>query len=203
MDYYIEFSVTLHLLQLKDSETWPQLGECAFMALESLEAVAKELDSMQDVIQGLLEHFFSEHRCYYHKKDVQWVLKLANEEIVWKCKPVKVFTDSTSTGIALGVVKNYLLRILHQQSSCDKRTSTALTLFNPEVCALQLINQSSFTDTPCTQNRIAVGAKLVGSLGEEGAIQYTPYFYDMAHAVCHIWLLILVPSTYRNTCIYM
>ena len=121
------------MLQLKDSETWPQLGDCAFVALESLEVVGKDLDCMQDVVQGLLEHFLSEHRCYYHKKDIQWVLKLANEEIFWKQNPIKVFTDSTSTGIALGVLKHYLLRILHQPNGHDKRTSTALAIFNPEV----------------------------------------------------------------------
>ena len=43
----------------------------------------------QLLIEGLFAHFFSAYRCGYNSDDVQWFLKLSNEQEQWKANPLQ------------------------------------------------------------------------------------------------------------------
>ena len=45
--------------------------------------------SVQLLIEGLFAHFFSAYRCGYNSDDVQWFLKLSNEQEQWKANPLE------------------------------------------------------------------------------------------------------------------
>ena len=125
-------SVSFFHLKLKDSKHWPHLEDSVYVIFESLEIISKEVVCVEFIIRGLLEHFFSKHRPHYHRVDIDWLLKLANEGVKWKQKPIRVFTDDVEHGIPLGVVKHYLLMVMTHEENPERKNITFAD-FNKEV----------------------------------------------------------------------
>ena len=71
----------------KDS---PRLGDIAKVTLETMtgselsSALAKDSPQVRHTIEGLLEHFFSEHLMTYHPDDISWFLRIANQQTHWQ-----------------------------------------------------------------------------------------------------------------------
>lgn len=152
------------------------------------------------VIEGLLEHCFSEYRKQYHPKDIQWFLKLANQQ-VWE----EIYaTNSTARGnlfnvlksecseehvpsgsIPLNVFKFYLVRILCRSKGVSHRHSVVVP-WNNEVSSVSLRclgSRSSFLII--LQARLTIGEVLVTahqSFDPPGS--YIPPFYANYYTQC-------------------
>lgn len=99
------------------------------------------------IICGLLEHFFSEHRSEYHNGDIDWLLKLSNEKVMWRCSHIRILTDNAQHGIPFGVVKHYLLRVLVHDRNQEGNNIT-LANFNAEVINIYEIIATSVPMSP-------------------------------------------------------
>lgn len=147
-----------------------------------------------------MEHCFSEYRKQYHPKDIQWFLKLANQQ-VWE----EIYaTNSTARGnlfdvlksecseehvpsgsIPLNVFKFYLVRILCRSKGVSHRHSVVVP-WNNEVSSVSLRclgSRSSFLII--LQARLTIGEVLVTahqSFDPPGS--YIPPFYANYYTQC-------------------
>jgi len=93
------------------------------------------------VVEGLLDHCFSEYRKEYHPEDIRWFLELVNQQL-WDeiyptgstikrqiCDLLKFerFTEHFPSGcISLNVFKFYLSRILSKSKAVSSRLSVVV-----------------------------------------------------------------------------
>ena len=68
----------------------PCLGDVAAVAIETLTgskisfSLTMENPQVRHVLEGLLEHFFSEHLSAYNPADIRWFLETANQQTYWQ-----------------------------------------------------------------------------------------------------------------------
>lgn len=85
--YYILRVYVLHFLLHTQI---PRLEEIILFLLEVLCGKTYESDLYHDsdlvhkLLDGLLAHYFSSDRPYYHSDDVRWFLQLANAQLHWQ-----------------------------------------------------------------------------------------------------------------------
>ena len=103
---------------MKDLKSWPQLKDCASVVLENI----KCQEYVCIALRGLLDHFLSEHRSQFHPVDIDWLLELASEKVVWEQQHIQVLTDDASDSVPFGVIKHYLLRVLTHEKTLDERS---------------------------------------------------------------------------------
>ena len=99
------------------------------------------------VIEGLLEHCFSEYRKQYHPEDIHWFLELVNQQLseeiygkdstarghLWDVYKSENSEEHVPSGsISLNVFKFYLLRILSKGKDVSFRHSVVVP-WNNEV----------------------------------------------------------------------
>jgi len=93
------------------------------------------------VVEGLLEHCFSEYRKEYHPEDIRWFLELVNQQLWDEIYPTdstiksqicdllkcESFTEHFPSGcISLNVFKFYLSRILSKSKAVSSRLSVVV-----------------------------------------------------------------------------
>lgn len=101
------------------------------------------------VVEGLLEHCFSEYRKEYHPEDIRWFLELVNQQLWDEIYPTdstiksqicdllkcEIFTEHFPSGcISLNVFKFYLSRILSKSKAVSSRLSVVVPWNNEVSC---------------------------------------------------------------------
>ena len=132
-------------IQLQDKERTPRLKQVAEKCLDVFEQQVHDENCVRNVLhimEGLFDHFFSEHRLQYEQSDVQWFLKLVNREFHWPKSSIQSMSSGASASknvldqLSDGVLRLYLHRILKPSPLQEKKApvpETLLAIFNPVV----------------------------------------------------------------------
>ena len=87
--------------------------------------------AVKTILEGLLAHFFSAGRPSYHREDILWFLKFANEQEQWRVSPFLEDSNQLLVEMSTGIVSGKL-----EEDLVSKLETTHTEVGDKVVCLL-------------------------------------------------------------------